>query len=406
MFGVRAGRPWRVYCGGALGESTYRMKRMKRSALRVGFLTIAPSPYIQDLFRVLADDGRIQPTVYYQESSSPAFDWRPSTLPDYWQHLPSRTVSFLGARLFLSPTAIRLISARSYDAFVVGGYASLTSQRLMRWLRRRGIPWVFWGEIPGYQRRGIIGSALRTLAMRPAIQGCHGVAAVGHRAAAFYENAVHGRCPVRSIPYYADVSAFRNTVPAAERAEDRPVQLLFCGQLVERKGVLELIQVVLRLLQSDFKVQLTLLGKGPLESALQSMIPETFRGRFEFAGFRQTEELPEFFAAADIFVLPSLHDGWGVVINQALAAGLPIVSTDAVGAAVDLVENGVNGRIVAAGDEQQLYQALLELIQSPALRRTWGSASRAVIDAWTPAVEADRWVGLLDTVVAPQGEAE
>ena len=137
-------------------------------AMRVGFLTIAPSPYIQDLFRVIAEDGRISPTVFFQEPSSPAFDWKASELPDYWVLLPSRTVNVMGARLFVSLSAIRTIAKGDYDAFVVGGYASLTSQRLMRWLHRKKIPWVFWGEIPGYQNRGRIGKRVVSALTLPA----------------------------------------------------------------------------------------------------------------------------------------------------------------------------------------------------------------------------------------------
>ena len=367
-------------------------------AMRVGFLTIAPSPYIQDLFRVIAEDGRILPTVYYQELLSPAFDWKPSELPDYWTLLRSRTVNVMGARLFVSASAIRTIAASDYDAFVVGGYASLTSQRLMRWLHRKKIPWVFWGEIPGYQNRGRIGRMMRKAAMRPAVRLCQGVAAVGQRAADFYREAVGGRCPVASIPYYADVSPFRNFIRPGRVSSGKPIDVLFCGQLVERKGVVQLFHAMLLLMKS-FDVRLTLLGRGELESQLKAMIPAGFEDRFCFPGFRQTDELPGFFATADVFVLPSLHDGWGVVVNQALAAGLPIVSTDAVGAAVDLVQDGVNGRIVPAGDESALHQALEELIQDPSKRAAWGLESRKISDAWSPAEEARRWVTLLELVI-------
>ena len=79
------------------------------------------------------------------------------------------------------------------------------------------------------------------------------------------------------------------------------------------------------------------------------------------------------FAAADAFVLPSRHDGWGVVVNEALGAGLPIIVSDRVGAR-DLVQHGGNGFITSVGDIDGLAGALLKLAQSEELRKSYGSA--------------------------------
>ena len=76
-----------------------------------------------------------------------------------------------------------------------------------------------------------------------------------------------------------------------------------------------------------------------LPNFLQMVTSDT-RARICYEGFRPPEELPKFFEESDVFVLPSRHDGWGVVINQALAAGLPIITSDMVGAGLDFVENG------------------------------------------------------------------
>ena len=94
-------------------------------------------------------------------------------------------------------------------------------------------------------------------------------------------------------------------------------------------------------------------------------------------------------AAADLFVLPSRHEPWGVVVNEALAAGLPVVLSDRVGAAADLLVDGENGRLVPAGDAVALANALEDLCRDPQGRQAAGEASRRIVADWGygPSVE-------------------
>ena len=91
---------------------------------------------------------------------------------------------------------------------------------------------------------------------------------------------------------------------------------------------------------------------------------------------------------ADVFVLPSRYDGWGVVINQALGAGLPVICSDQVGAGYDLVEEGLNGLKFRAGDEQDLAKAMQRLADQPEAIEPWGEVSREKARSWTPASSA------------------
>ena len=115
-------------------------------------------------------------------------------------------------------------------------------------------------------------------------------------------------------------------------------------------------------------------------------------------GFNNPTALPEIFAAADIFVLPSRHDGWGVVVNEALGAGLPIIVSDRVGAR-DLVENGCNGFVTTAGDIDSLASALLKLGRSGDLRKSFGRSSAERAAHWDVDEGVRRWVELSDQVL-------
>ena len=102
--------------------------------------------------------------------------------------------------------------------------------------------------------------------------------------------------------------------------------------------------------------------------------------------------------AGDVFVLPSRHDGWGVVVNQALGAGLPLLCSDAVGAAHDLIESEVNGLIFPAGNAAALLACLRRLATSPETVFRWGQASRRKAAEWTPAAGAEKWLRVFESL--------
>ena len=132
---------------------------------------------------------------------------------------------------------------------------------------------------------------------------------------------------------------------------------------------------------------------------LLAALPPTVRERSAYAGFQPPEELPRFFAKADVFVLPSRYDGWGVVVNQAIAAGLPVICSDMVGAGHDLVDEEKNGLKFQAGDAASLAEKMKRFLTESALIERWGAASREKAHAYTPAAGAEKWVAAFQEVL-------
>ena len=173
-----------------------------------------------------------------------------------------------------------------------------------------------------------------------------------------------GHCPVVNIPYCCEMSPFFTICRGENPSKDR-LRFLYCGQLIGRKGVDLLLAAFSQAAVEFPNIELVLVGEGPLGAELRAKIPQSIHSRVRFAGFQPVAELPKFFAAADVFVLPSRHDGWGVVINQAIAAGLPVICSDAVGAAADLVAEKENGHIFPAGNGERLAEAISSFALSP-----------------------------------------
>jgi glycosyltransferase involved in cell wall biosynthesis len=349
--------------------------------LRVGFVSVLPSPYQRDLFGALAKRPEVNLRVHYMERAAPDSPWPQRPLASYERYLPGFWFSLGKARVHLN---WRLPSARDFDVVVCNTLMSITGQWLMR-VKLRGSRWMFWGEKLGRRsaRHDRLTAPLRSAA---------GIAAIG----AWAERDYRERFPevrVFNIPYHCSLEAFR-AAPRPPRERDT-VTFLFCGQMIARKGLDRLVTAFATLPQNT---RLLLLGREAELPGMMADLPQAVRARIEYAGFQPPEALPAFFARADVFVLPSRYDGWGVVVNQALGAGLPILASDQVGAGYDLVAPGENGEIFRADDAADLAEKMKPFVLDPARSAILGAVSSARSEAWDPEDGAERWVRALQEV--------
>ncbi len=314
--------------------------------IRPLFISIVPSPYQRDLFAALAGRPDVNLRVSYLESESPGYPWPQKALTEYEEVLPGKWIGIGGARVHWNR---RVPDPSDFDLVVLNGYTSWTAQWVMRY-KLNGTPWCFWGERLGPRAAGSR-EWVRQRLLAP-LGRATGIVGIGTWAQKEYQK----RFPdVRTfcIPYHCGLKPFLDV----RRITDSPeVRFLFCGVMNERKGVDLLLSAFDRLIGNGIKARLELVGQeGQLPEFLKAISAEA-RSRITFHGFQPPDRLPEFFSKADVFVLPSRHDGWGVVVNQALGAGLAVIASDAVGAAHDLIEPEKNGLRFANGDSEELYQ--------------------------------------------------
>lgn len=178
-----------------------------------------------------------------------------------------------------------------------------------------------------------------------------------------------------------------------------PLVILYSGQFIPRKGVLILLQAYAQLQRQMKDIGLVLIGNGPERKKYENYCETNKIDNVYFEGFVQKEALPEYYTAADIFVLPTLSDPWGLVINEAMAFGLPVISTNAAGVTYDLVKNGVNGFVVCAGDADSLYIALKRLCDDPRLRKKMGQESLIIIQDYTPEKWAEAFINAVKSML-------
>jgi len=149
------------------------------------------------------------------------------------------------------------------------------------------------------------------------------------------------------------------------------------------------------------EVGLVFAGDGPQRAEFESVARSIFPGTIHFAGFVHRDELPGYYSLAECFMFPTHSDTWGMVVNEAMACGLPVICSRAAGCAADLVRG--NGRIVAARDVQQMAAAMREVASDAELRKRMSRESEEVIQQYSPEACA---AGLAEAAVSIFSHAE
>ena len=214
---------------------------------------------------------------------------------------------------------------------------------------------VLWTPLSEHSEKGI--SAIRSLQRRILLSAADTVLANGPSGMAYLRQLGVRRQKIFFLPYCADVQS-QLTLPL-ERSQSASRRLLYVGQLVDRKGLQPFLAVLSDWLRNraDIEQEIWIAGDGPLRRELQqSSLPSQLR--IHFLGSVPYEKLPEVYASAGILVFPTLADEWGVVVNEALAAGLPILGSQYSQAVMELVRNGVHGWTFRPDHVEEIHAAL------------------------------------------------
>ena len=223
-----------------------------------------------------------------------------------------------------------------------------------------------------------------------------GVLPIGSLNAAYWRFYFGSDVPQFPMPYAVDNRYFesRSLEAADGRAAlmkelgieaGRPV-ILFASKLQPRKRCADLLEAYARFVASAMRdgdePYLVIVGDGEERLRLEALAAEKGLRHVRFCGFRNQSELPGFFDLADVFVLPSEHEPWGLIVNEVMNAGCPVIVSDDVGCQPDLVTDGVEGCVFAVGDVGGLTDALRRVLGSPGRARAMGERAKQRIRSW------------------------
>jgi glycosyltransferase involved in cell wall biosynthesis len=381
------------------------------TAVRVAHLVSHPIQYFAPLYRELARRPEIALTVYFYSDATArefvdagfgrAVTWDMPLLEGYdHRMLPSASRTDISGRLLKRPNLdiVGEVVSGEYDVLWVHGYAHLTTWLAVAAARAFGMRVLIRDEQTLLHPRPAARAALKAVALRVlyAQSSALYIGDASRRYFAHYGMPAERMQPAR---YCVDNAYFQRRAAelAPRRAElrarfgiegDAPV-VLFAGKLIDKKQPLRLIEAFARA-RMRRPCALLFAGDGPMRGDCERLVTAFGLPDVHFAGFLNQSELPEAYAAADIFVLPSrLHETWGLVVNEAMNFGLPVVVSDKVGCAADLVRNGANGFVVEHDVTGALAQAIGMLIEDAPLRARFGAMSRKIIERYSIEACAD-----------------
>ncbi|HEX4199634.1 MAG TPA: glycosyltransferase family 4 protein [Caulobacteraceae bacterium] len=393
--------------------------------IRLAVLNTHPIQYFAPFYRVLDQSPLIEPTVLYLSDVSlrggrdPGFGLSVSWDIDLLDGYASRFIGAAQARTprgffsLIAPGLWPELTSGRYDAVLIHGHNFAANWIALAAARAAGLTVLARGDSHADLERGGLKAALRRPIVRAFYHACHRYLAIGSRNAAFYRDLGMPADRIVLAPFAVDNERFAaaRRQGAGERARtrarhgidaDRPA-VLFVGKLTPQKRPADLIEAMARLrAQTDARCSLVFCGSGELEAELRGRCAGAGLDKVVFTGFVNQAALPGLYAAADIFAFPADgEESWGLAVNEAMAAGLPVVVSRQVGCAADLVVDGVNGFLPQTGDIDAWSQALGRLVASPALRAAQGRASAEQISSWSYRECLDGFHRALEGAVAP-----
>jgi glycosyltransferase involved in cell wall biosynthesis len=290
---------------------------------------------------------------------------------------------------------IRWMWKHGVRAVVIDGYADAGRVRILRWCRAQGIPTLLFGDsnIHGDVRGGWKARVKRVLVPRFLRYAC-GILACGRYGRAYFTK--YG-CPPERIflfPYEPDYSLIRDLPPEAVRAAQARFglrsgrrRIVFSGRVMRDKRPDLLVEAFLEIADRRPEWDLVVVGDGPLRAVLEARVPPSLRDRVIWCGFLESQaEVSAIYKASDVLALPSDYEPWALVVNEAAAAGMAIVASSVVGAAAELVRDGLNGRVFPPGDGRALAECLLD-VTDPTRVDAMKAASPGVLADWRRAAD-------------------
>jgi glycosyltransferase involved in cell wall biosynthesis len=288
-----------------------------------------------------------------------------------------------------------------FDLLWVHGYASINAVYAILAANALGIPVLLRADSSLTDRPRSVGKLFAKRLFFLLLRGLvAGVLPIGTRNALYWSHYLGAEFPAWPMPYAVDNAFFREqsllaqSSRAALQAElnldpSRPV-ILFASKLQQRKRCIDLLEAYIRLIAAPGSgplPYLVIVGEGEERGALEARALASGADGVRFCGFRNQSELPRFFDLASIFVLPSRHEPWGLIVNEVMNAARPIVLSDDVGCQPDLVTDGVEGLVFSVGDVNALTAALRRLLDDPEAAARMGQRALERVQTWS--FEAD-----------------
>lgn len=364
--------------------------------MKVAIITNIIPPYRLSLFETIGKKTDL--TVYLSIPMEPNRNWVP------WSQSPShsfKSIQLNGFTIrtkrglsYVQPIILFHLLRLSPDTVVASGFNfnSLISVLYGKLLRKRTL---LWSEATTHSERN--SSIFRTLFRKGLVKLFDGAISVGTSSADF----------LYKIGFKRDqIFLSRDSMPASYPSTDEhalilskinkktdSIYFLYAGQLIPRKGVDLLLHAWAKVKTPN--ICLIIMGSGPEENQLRELAIELGINNLIFVGWCDDKSKWAYYFSCDVFLFPTLHDVWGLVLNEAMMAGKPIITSPYAGAAVDLVHDNLNGYIIDPQNHTEWAIKIIELATNHVKREKMGKESLQIINDFTIKKSADGFTAAL-----------
>jgi len=379
--------------------------------VKLGILVSHPIQYLVPVYRALAQVPGLDLTVvyharrgldaYFDEGFKQTVKWDIPLLDGY----KSDFLSSKDVQIRFAPGILSELWRRRFDVLIVHGYNQPTNVVGIMTAKALGTRVMLRGDTRIQRRHGSAKNVLKRLLFK----ALDGFLTVGTLNREYYSALGVGPDRLFHAPFCVANATF--AIEPGDREVRRrrwreqfgvpqeSVVALFAAKLSAYKRPGDLLEAFSRIRQLYPTAWLVVAGSGAEEEILRA----TAGDRVRFVGFQNQSVLPDLYAASDCFILPSDEEPWGLVINEVMAAGLPVIVSDGVGAAPDLVDGKGTGLIYPCGNVSALSEALDRLIRDVRLRSEMGERARQLIREWDVDVCVERTVAAVCRVAEGRG---
>lgn len=385
---------------------------------KIGIFTTHPIQYQAPLWRQLAASGRFLIKVFFfsdhgvtrrmDAGFGEAFAWDQPLLEGYEHDFLTRVSISEAARVAI-PRLPDLLAHEGLHAVMVHGYAAAHTRQLLSERRRGGYRYVMRGEFSTL--RNPSRSAWRAMFKRPYLSYLYRhvdlFSAIGCDSTAhlLQHGVPHDKILV--APYCVDDELIDSQRASCDRGQSRRTlgiddgvtMILFSGKLIARKQPLLLADAISRL-PNVGRVAACFLGAGEQQAEIEAALRPHLGARLLMPGFVNQSQLGTYFAAADVFSLPTAYDTWGLVVNEAMHWGLACVVSDQAGCQKDLLIDGQTGLLHRWNDPAGLATCLNRLIHEPGLISSLGRTARRHAEGYRSGVTTKRLLETFERVLS------
>lgn len=263
---------------------------------------------------------------------------------------------------------IKFLKDESFDIIVIGGYSTPTGMIAIEWLKRHRKKFILNSD-GGFIKEE---SKLKYKIKKYFISSAKAWLSTGDHTRKYLEHYGADRKNIYNYPFSSinkDDIIDINSIDKKKIKEQIGIKeekiILSIGRMIYGKGFDILIKAMSEMNQEN--VGLYIIGGKPIEE-YTALVEKLKLKNVHFIDFKQKKELSEFYEMADVFAFPTREDIWGLVVNEAMAAGLPVITTDRCIAGQELIENEINGYIIETNNVQQLKESIEKILNNDQLR--------------------------------------